>query len=124
MTRTRSSAKAAGARFERTIADYLRDHIDDRIDRRTRSGARDKGDVASVRSAHGRRVVVEAKDYGGRVLVGQWLNEADIERMNDDAHIGVVVAKRRGITDPAQQLVMMTVADLVALITGERIDHA
>ena len=36
MTRNRKSAKAAGARFERDIADFLAAHVDDRIDRRDR----------------------------------------------------------------------------------------
>ena len=117
MTRSRASAKAAGTRFERTIADALAEHVDDRIDRRVKTGAADKGDIAGLRVG-GRRVVVEAKDYGGRYLVGPWLAEAEVERINDDAQVGIVVAKRKGITDPLQQVVFMTVADLVALLTG------
>jgi hypothetical protein len=53
--------------------------VDDRIDRRVKTGAKDKGDVAGLR-VHGQKVVIEAKDYGGRVLVGPWLNEAEVER--------------------------------------------
>lgn len=37
--RSRASAKSAGARFERHIADYLAAHVDDRIDRRVKTGA-------------------------------------------------------------------------------------
>jgi hypothetical protein len=33
MARNRQSAKAAGSRFEREVADYLADMLDDRIDR-------------------------------------------------------------------------------------------
>jgi hypothetical protein len=43
-----------------------------------------------------------------------------VERVNDGALAGVVVAKRRGVTDPDEQIVLMTVRDLVALITGQR----
>jgi hypothetical protein len=118
MTRNRASAKQAGARFERLIADHLAATVDDRIDRRVKTGAKDKGDVAGLR-VHGQKVVIEAKDYGGRVLVGPWLNEAEVERGNDDALAGLVIAKRRGTTDPGDQIVLMTVRDLVALITGE-----
>lgn len=118
-SRNRASAKAAGARFERSIADYLRDTVSEFIDRRVKTGAADKGDLVNVR-AHGQRVVVEAKDYGGRFHVGTWLTEADIERGNDDALAGVVVAKRRGTTDPGDQVVFMTVRDLVAIMTGRR----
>lgn len=119
MTRNRSSAKAAGSRFERLVADYLRDHVSEFIDRRVKTGAKDKGDIAGLRS-HGNRVVVEAKDYGGRFLLGPWLTEVDIERGNDDAAVGVVVIKRRATTDPGDQVVAMTLRDLVALLTGER----
>ena len=49
MSRNRNSAKQAGARFERLISDFLRDNLDDRIDRKVRTGARDTGDVANVR---------------------------------------------------------------------------
>ena len=118
-TRSRASAKAAGARFERVVADYLATHVDDRIDRRVKTGAKDKGDIAGVR-VMGQRVTVEAKDYGGRYLVGPWLNESDIERGNDDALAGAVVAKRRGTTDPGDQVVFMTLRDLAALLRGER----
>jgi hypothetical protein len=102
------------------ITTYLRDRLgDDRIERRRLAGARDRGDIAGVRHL-GQRIVVEAKDYGGRVQVGPWLNEAEIERGNDDAGVGLVIAKRRGTTDPAEQVVLMTVRDLVSLMTGER----
>lgn len=119
MSRTRASAKAAGARFERDIADYLMAHIDDRIDRRVKTGAKDRGDIGGWRYA-GMRIVAELKNYGGRLLPGPWLNEAEIERLNDDAHVGLVIAKRRGTTDPGDQFVILTVRDLVTLTTGER----
>lgn len=119
MTRSNASAKAAGARFERSIADYLHDHVDDRIDRRVKTGAKDKGDIGGLRHMGG-RIVAECKDYGGRYLLGPWLREAEIERGNDDAIAGVVVIKRRGTTDPGDQVVAMTLRDLVALMTGER----
>ena len=119
MPRNRASAKAAGAKFERDIADWLAVHVDDRIDRRVKTGAKDKGDIGGWRFA-GRRIVAELKNYGGRIEAGTWLNEAEVERGNDDAHVGLVVAKRRGTTDPGDQIVLLTLRDLVALLTGER----
>lgn len=119
MPRSRASAKQAGARFEQTIADYLSFEIDDRIERRVKHGANDRGDISGVRVL-GNRVVIEAKDYGGRILAGEWINEAHIEMGNDDAAAGIVIAKRKGTTDPGSQWVLMTVDDLVALITGDR----
>lgn len=120
MSRSRASAKAAGSRFERQIADCLAEHVDDRVDRRVKAGAADKGDVGGVRTSTGARVVIETKDYAGRYEVGTWLREAEVERINDSAEVGLVIAKRRGITDPLHQVVLMEVADLVALLTGER----
>lgn len=119
MTRSRASAKAAGARFERAIADHLAREVDDRIDRKVKTGAADRGDIGGLRHM-GQRVVIECKDYGGRLQVGPWLNEAEIERGNDDAGVGLVIAKRRGTTHPGDQIVLMTVTDLVSLITGQR----
>jgi len=118
MSRSRSSAKAAGSRFERSVADYLNEHVDDRIDRRVKTGAKDRGDIAGWRYA-GLRIVAECKDVV-RVALGTWVAEADVERRNDDAQVGVVIHKRRGTADPGDQYVTMTLRDLVALTTGTR----
>lgn len=119
MTRTRASAKAAGSTFERQIADHLANVIDDRIDRRVKTGAKDRGDIGGVRHMGG-RIVIECKNYGGRLLPGPWIGEAELERGNDCALAGIVIAKRRGTTNPGDQYVLMTVNDLTALLTGER----
>lgn len=119
MTRSRASAKKAGTAFERLIADHLAATVDDRIDRRVKTGALDKGDIGGVR-AHGQRVVLEAKDYGGRLMPPQWTREAEAERANDGALAGVVVAKRTRNANPGEQWVLMTVDELVALLTGSR----
>lgn len=121
MTRNRRSARQAGARFERTIANYLAQQVDDRIDRKVRTGARDTGDITGVRHM-GRRITIETKDYGGRLLPAQWTSEAHTEMGNDDALAGIVVAKRRAVTDPGSQWVLMTLNDLIALLTGSRPD--
>lgn len=121
MSRTRSSAKAAGTRFERAVADYLAEHVDDRVDRRVKNGSKDRGDIAGLRHM-GQRVVLECKDTS-RINLGPWANEAEIERGNDDALAGLIVHKRHGKADPADQWVTCTLAELVALLTGSR-DHA
>lgn len=118
MTRSRATAKAAGTRFERLVADCLAVHIDDRIDRRVKTGNKDRGDVGGLRT-FGARVVIECKDHSRLDLSG-WVDEADIERGNDDAAAGIVIHKRRGHGDPLDQYVTCTVRDLVALLTGER----
>ncbi|MFI6368908.1 hypothetical protein ACIBG0_40055 [Nocardia sp. NPDC050630] len=121
MTRSRASAKAAGTRHESSIANYLADQLDeDRIERRARNGAKDRGDIGGVRAPGGGRLVIECKDYGGQLKAGPWLGETEVERGNDDALAGLVVAKRRGVTDPGSQFVLMTVRDLVAILSGNR----
>ncbi len=117
MTRSRASAKAAGSRFERSIANYLAVQLeDDRIDRRVKTGSKDRGDIAGVRF-FGHRVVIECKDVARLNLAG-WVEEAAVEAGNDDALLGVVVHKRRGTTDPGRQYVTLTVDDLIALLAG------
>ena len=118
MPRSRSTARQAGARCERVVADYLAAQIaDDRIDRRVKNGAKDRGDIGGLR-VHGQRLVVEVKDCAKQDLPG-WVRESHVEAAHDDALCGVVVAKRRGTTDPARFWVHMELRDLVALITGQ-----
>jgi hypothetical protein len=118
VTRNRRSAKQAGARTERAVADWLAAVLaDDRIDRRVKTGAKDRGDIAGVR-VHGQRLVIEVKDCATQTLSG-WVREAHLEAGNDDALCGVVVSKRRGTTDPGSFYCHMELKDLVALITGQ-----
>ena len=119
MTRSRASAKAAGTRFETAIARALAEALDDdRIERRARTGGRDRGDIGGVR-VHGQRVVLELKDCARMDLPG-WTCEAHLEAGHDDALVGLVVHKRRGVGNPLDQWVTCTVRDLVALISGHR----
>src|SRR6516165_8206559 len=119
MTRSRQSAKTAGTRFERQIADH-RAHIleDDRIDRRTKTGNKDRGDISGLR-IHNQRLVAEIKNTT-RISLSEWVREAELEAGNDDALAGIVVHKRHGNGDPGQQYVTMTLNDFCALISGER----
>lgn len=118
MTRNRASAKRAGTAFEALIAAYLAQHVDDRIERRARHGAKDRGDISGLRHM-GERVVVECKNTTRLDLAG-WLAEAEIERGNDDAIAAVVAHKRHGRGAPGEQLVTMRLVDFVALLTGSR----
>jgi len=120
MTRTRASARDAGTAHTRSVCAYLATTLgNDGIEPRNKNGSSDRGDVTGLKYA-GQRIVVEAKNYGGVVKIGPWLAEAEVERRHDGAGVGLVVAKRRGTTDPGEQIVLMTLADLVSLLTGER----
>lgn len=118
MSRNRRSAKAAGAKFNRDIADALATHIDDRIEVRHSNGSKDRGDISGLRHM-GNRVVVECKNEA-RVNLAGWAAEAETERGNDDATAGLIAHKRHGNGDPLDQWVTCTVRDLIALLTGER----
>ena len=120
MTRSRATARKAGTSFERLVADYLRDVVDDRIDRRAKTGTKDRGDIGGVR-IWTQRVVLECKDVS-KVALSQWAAEAEAERGNDDALAGVVVHKRRGKGRAADQWVTMTLGDFASLLKGNR-DH-
>lgn len=121
MGRSRTSAKKAGSSFERLVADYLARYVDDRIDRRVKAGAKDRGDIAGVRVA-GRRLVLECKNTTRTDLAG-WTAEAEIERGNDDAIAGVVVHKRHGKGKAEDQWVTMTLRDLASIIAGVHIEE-
>ena len=116
MTRTRRSARQAGSRFEREIADYLAKHFDDRIDRRVKGGSKDKGDIGGLRHM-GQKVAIECKNTS-RINLGTWINETHTAMGNDDAGAGLVIHKRHGKGQPGDQWVTTTVDDLIALITG------
>lgn len=126
MTRNRSSARSAGTAFETLIVKGLAEALeDDRIERRARNGAKDRGDIAGVRF-HGQRLVLELKSPGrGQPLaLPAWTREAATEAGNDDALCGLVIHKRHGTTNPLDQWVTFTVRDLVALITGQKQENS
>lgn len=118
-TRSRTSAKKAGISLEKDVAEYLARYVDDRIERRAKTGAKDRGDISGLRHM-GSRIVVECKNYGGQLKPAEWIHEAHIEMGNDDSVAGIVVAKRKGTANPGDQWVLMTLNDLVGLLNGER----
>lgn len=118
MTITRKTAKAKGSSFEKLVAEFLAMALaDDRIERRTKNGAKDRGDIAGIRSVMGGRVVIECKNTT-RMELPKWLREAETERGNDDAAVGVVAHKRSGSTNPADQYVTMSLATFAELLQG------
>lgn len=121
--RTRTSARKAGSSFERLVADYLKAHVSRYIDRQPKTGNKDKGDLANVEfhildEVPG-RVVVEVKNTA-RTDLAVWAAEAEAERINADADVGLVVSKRHGRSAPGDQWVHMTLRELAALLSGRR----
>ena len=126
--RKSSTARKAGSNFEACAAEFLSMATGTEIVRRVRHGAKDTGDLHGIRIGR-HRVVAECKDYTSRERMASWLAEADAERGNDDALVGVVIshmrgvsADRRSLSRMAAQPVTMTLLDLAALIVGDRIE--
>jgi hypothetical protein len=123
MVRNRASAKKAGTAFETMVAEYLAMKLADiRIERRAKTGAKDRGDIAGVLTVAGGAVCIECKNTS-RDNLPQWIKEAEIERKNDDEVTGVTVAgvvahKRHGSAKPGEQYVTMTLETFTVLLRG------
>lgn len=111
-------SKQKGTSFERLIANYLMKFWDDRIDRRVLGGATDKGDIANWRIGK-HRLVAECKNVKVTNLTG-WVKEAQQEAVNDGALAGVVIHKRRGTAEAAEQFVTMTLDDFITILHASR----
>lgn len=115
MGRSLRSAKNAGARFERLIADYLDDRLYGlHVDRQVRTGVHDSGDISGVHLS-GKRIAIECKNVT-RMDLPKWVREARTEAGNIGAAAGVVIHKRHGNGKPEEQWVTMTVTDFVTII--------
>jgi len=106
-----SASKRKGTSWESAIVDYLREHGAPHAERRALGGTRDRGDIAGIPG-----VVIEAKS-AAKTELGVWLAEAETERANDGANLGVVWHKRRGKASPGDGYATMDGATLVRLLT-------
>lgn len=108
-----------GNAFAQDVADYLADVLgDDRIERRVNRGRNDRGDISGVR-IRGFRTAIECKNCKTLEL-STWVEEAEVERANDDAEFGLVVHKRKGKGSKnfGDNYVTMTLETLAAIIAG------
>ena len=117
--RNRASAKKAGTAFETAIAKYLAAYLDKPIERRAKTGAKDRGDIAGVTTYYNKPVVVECKNEQ-RMRISTYLNEAEIEKNNADAYASFVAIKRKGVgigdsQSIGRQCAIMRLSDLFTL---------
>ena len=126
MARSRKTARGAGTWMETKSVDHLRAGLArlpfaEFIVRQTKSGGKDRGDIANVRLPDGRPLAIEVKNTT-RAEVAKWLREAEVERVNADAAATCVISKRVGVgeTRMGEQLVQMTLDDLIVILGGER----
>ncbi|NUQ95819.1 MAG: hypothetical protein HOY79_04420 [Streptomyces sp.] len=103
-------SKAKGTSAESAIVQYLRAMGFTQAERRTLNGAYDRGDIAGLPG-----VVIEVKNCARQELPG-WVAEAEKERDNDGASLGVVWHKRRGKGHPSDWFVTMSGEQFVALL--------
>lgn len=96
-----SAAKAKGTAAEVAVVTFLRPTFP-MVERRALTGANDRGDIAGIR-----KVVIEVKNHA-KPSFPAFVDEAEIEKANDGADVGVAWVKRRGTTDPARWIVAMT----------------
>lgn len=111
--------KQKGTAAETAVVGYLRQRGWIHAERRTLSGAHDKGDIAGVVG-----VCLEVKNCKTIDLAG-WLDEALVEQLNAAASVGAVIAKKRGTTNPADWYALMTFKQLCDLLAaaGYRDQH-
>jgi hypothetical protein len=105
-----SAAKKKGTSAETAVVNFLRDSGFIQAERRTLNGAKDRGDIAGLPGT-----VIEVKNCARQEL-GAWVAEAELERDNDRADLGVVWHKRRGKGHPADWFVTMSGAQFAALL--------
>lgn len=105
-----SRNKAKGSAWERAIVEHLRAAGWPYAERRLAGAAKDRGDIAGVVG-----VVIEAKNTS-RLTLAEWIDEADLERENDGAWLGVVWHKKRGKASAADGYVTMTGTQFTQLL--------
>lgn len=89
-----SKQMAKGSSYERMVADYIRTETGQPADRRVKTGTKDKGDLMGV-TFLGQDVCVECKNRRAMQL-SVWVDEAEAERANAKAALGVVIHHRKG----------------------------
>jgi hypothetical protein len=109
-----SAAKKKGTTAETAVVQFLRAAGFTQTERRTLNGNKDRGDIAGIPG-----VVIEVKNCARQEL-GAWVAEAELERDNDHAALGVVWHKRRGKADPADWFVTMSGAQFAALLREQQ----
>jgi Holliday junction resolvase len=105
-----SRSKDKGTRAETAVVRYLAEEGAVQVERRALSGTQDRGDVAGIPG-----VVIEVKDVSRDGLPG-WVDESEVERLNDRAALAFVWHKRRGKSAPAEWFVTMRGSQVVEIL--------
>lgn len=106
--------KNKGSAYERSIVQYLRES-GFRVDRTRAGWSDDRGDVHGVTSPTDQPFVFECKNHA-RLQLSGWISELRTEIDNAGGVAGVLVHKKRGTTDPAEQYATLPFGMLVQLL--------
>ena len=100
--------KAKGSAFERLVRDYLAEHVP--CERIPPGATIDRGDLWTPHAA------IQCKNH--RTLsLGAWLAATVQQQQNAGKRFHALVVKRKGTTDPSDQLVVMTLQQLRSLLS-------
>ena len=105
-----SKQKQKGTAFETLITRYLQEHGFPYAERKALTGQFDEGDITGTPG-----IVWECKNHK-TLKLSEWLRETAVETTNAHADFGVLIAKRMGVGDPAQQYCVMTLEMMVGLL--------
>ncbi|MFI6491267.1 hypothetical protein [Streptomyces sp. NPDC050564] len=97
-----SASKRKGTSAETAVVNFLRRIGFQHAERRALNGNADRGDIAGLPG-----IVIEVKNCARQELAA-WVAEAEAERENDGASLGVVWHKRRGKGDASEWFVTMS----------------
>jgi hypothetical protein len=105
-------SKARGTAAETAVVGYFRRRGWIHAERRTLSGAHDKGDLAGVVGVCAEIKACKAMDLAG------WMRELGVEQANAKATVGAVIAKKRGTTNPAEWYAVLTLRQFCDLLAA------
>ena len=107
-----------GAAFEQACADYIQERTGDEVIRKRTHGSKDEGDLFGLKF-RGQRVTAECKNHA-KMELSAWIDEAEIERGNDDGDYGIVIHKRKGKgrKNFGENYVTMTLDTFLAMSVG------
>ena len=98
-----SKQKQKGTAAETAVVNWLQSKGRKSVERRTLNGVKDRGDIAGIVG-----LVIEVKNHQ-RMALSEWVDELNVEMLNDKADTGVVIHKRKGTTDVGKWYATMPV---------------
>ncbi len=110
-----SANKDRGSTFERAVVDYLRACGFPHAERRLAGAKADRGDIAGIPG-----LMIECKSQN-RISLAEWVDEAECEKNNDRADIGVVWVKRKGKGSAGDGYIVMSGRQFIEILIELRV---